>query len=362
MSLEDYQAPTPHIESVHEYWIEAYVADDIPRPGEALGIVSPDGDRVYAEVRALTGARRVQAILPSMPSWLEPGLPVERTRKPVAFDTPTTGDLELRPTLLQPDGERGVTLHSERPSMMELDGERPFVATGIEGIDLFSPVAGHGLNLVIDVNREVDTFGLLAERVAGSVSAAVTIVVGTDLPSPDGNARRVVYEGTGPIHLMALRLGMRWAAHLRDQGQTVFVVAELPRPAPSGESRPPASASPSFGDVIDLMGSSLVSTRTGRITTLLRLPMEAHQEGLAHIIETMDLGAVDSQIFLSEDGRYEPSRSFSRADVDSERQAEAMGLLSRAHRVKEKIALFGEFDLEEGDLEVLERMRELGDL
>lgn len=356
MNFEDYQAPSPAVESVHPYWIEAFVADLSPRAGQALAIHSEQGEVVYAEVSALVGARRVQALLPAMPSWMRPGLEVAVIEQPIGFALPLDDDLHLGSALFVPH-QSGPTLalRGERPAMMDLDGERPVVSSGAPGIDLFSPVAGRGFNLVIDVSSTLEKFEGLVARVGEEVKPSTTIVVGIDFSGP-GRVGRVHFEGGPAVQLMALRVGMRWAAHLRDEGEQVFFVAALPGIEESGETRQPGKAMPGMGEVIDLMGSGLVSTAGASITSMIRLPMKAHRDGLAHIIETLDLGAVDSQIFIDETGRFEPTRSFSRAEVDPQVQARAGQLLAGVHRIRERLQLFGEDDVESEEMEVLEQM------
>jgi hypothetical protein len=360
VNLDDYQAPRPQVEAVHSYWLEAFVGDAVPRPGEALAIFSGDGQTVYAEVVALSGARRVQAVLAAMPEWMEVGLEVRRTSKPVGFCVPESGRLELTAALFVPhEAGQSIALRGQRPPMMMLDGRRPVLETGIAGVDRFCPLACRGFNLVVDLSSGRQGWERLVRVAQEGLREAATIVVGADSNTEDFV---VVAPREVPGQVMALRIGMRWAASLRDGGKSVGFFGELPNLETSSGGRGPSAAVPGMGELIELMGDVLVSTHEASVTSLMRLDLGAHKDGLGQIIETMHLGAVDSQIIIEPNGRLDLSRSTSRAEVDADLQEAAVQMLSRAHRVRERHELLGEDDLEPGDLAFLEEMASLARL
>lgn len=373
--FENYEAPSAHVEEVGPGRVRLFVGDEIPELGEAVRIEGPGGASVIAEVRRLHGGRTADALLVRTPQWLAPGLKVARTGHLVAVAFPEAGDLTLGPDTFSTDDVPGTTaLRAERPIFADLDASRPVLGTGFEGVDLLAPLAAHGINLVIDTTAG-DAFATIAARVAARVADRV----GTDVaiavaPSDDAErfafaTHRVLHDGTPHEHLLALRLAIRRALAMRDAGHHVYFVAELPTLTTSAEPAPVPTAGTdattaanatmtSMGEVVDLLGTMLLSTRHATVTSLVGLPVAREDQGLADIIETLSLGDVDSQLFVLSDGRFDPRRSTSRAELSAERVAEradALATLARARSLEEHAGLFGLDELDPDEQQILEQ-------
>ncbi|MBA2664710.1 MAG: hypothetical protein H0U74_20655 [Bradymonadaceae bacterium] len=360
--FENYAPALATVVHVGEGWIRAFVVDAIPALGEALAIVGPHGQRVYAEVRRHSGHRLVEALLFDAPAWLSPGLPVERTHRAAAIALPEACDLVPgADTLVPHEPGENLALAAPRPSFAQLDGQRPPLNTGIEALDLLSPLVQRGTNLVIDTSTDTAAFDALARCTTAGADHDVALVVTTDGRALGLNARQVrVGQGAGQ-HLLALRLAMRWAIALRDRGQNVLFVAELP-PVGSTPTKHTARAEQAvtvgFGEIVDLVGEALVSTHSAAVTVLLRLSLADPVGGLAEIIETLELGDIDAQIFVTNDGRFDPRRSHSRAQLPASRatqRSEALAILSLARKAEERSELFGDDELEPHELDALDQ-------
>ncbi len=360
--FENYEPLKPHIEHVGAGWIRVFVLDDLIEIGEALAIIGPDNQRIFAEVRRHTGNRRIEALILAAPDWLKPGLLVERTAKPIAVEFPTTSDLHIQSQTLQPyEAGQNTPLHTTRPSFAELDGARPSLAIDIAPIDLLAPLAERGLNLVIDLSNNATAFHTLATRAQITRQTAAKFDIVLNVPNANDdpaessipNARRVLAKD----HPQALRIAAAWAVHMRNAGKNILFIADLPilkgrdydvtAPKTDDSSAPTSS----FGEIIDLLGQTLTSTHTAAITVLLRLHL-VDTAGLEDIIETMHLGDADSQLFITPDGCFEPRRSLSRAQLTSTQasaQDNALAVLTRAAAAQNRADLFGEDELDDNE-------------
>lgn len=360
--FENYEPLTPHIEHVGAGWIRAFVLDEPIEIGEALAIIGPDNQRIFAEVRRHTGNRRVEALILNPPDWLQAGLPVERTSKPVAVNFPATGDLHCQPQTLQPyvPGQN-TPLQFTKPSFAELDGARPPLLVDIAPIDLLAPLAERGLNLIIDLSTDATAFHTLAARTQITRQTATKFDVVLNVPHANENQSEFTIPNARRIlatdHPQALRIAAAWAVHLRNTGKNVLFIADLPQiKGQTSEvfaTKPESSSAPtlSFGEIIDLLGQTLTSTHTAAITVLLRLHL-VDTAGLEDIIETMHLGDVDSQIFITPDACFDPRRSLSRAQLTSSQataQDNALAVLAHAAAAQNRADLFGEDELEDNE-------------
>ncbi len=360
--FENYEPLKPHIEHVGSGWIRAFVLDEPLEIGEALAIIGPDNQRIFAEVRRYTGNRRVEAIILDAPEWLLPGLPVERTSQPVAVKFPATGDFHFQPETLQPyTPGQNSPLHVARPSFAQLDGHRPPLLVDIEPIDILAPLVERGLNLIIDLSTNASAFHSLATRAQINRQAATKFDVVLNVPNADDSQPEFRIPNASNIfakdHPQALRIAAAWATHLRDAGKNVLFIADLPRiegrnPESFAEKTDDSSAPTlSFGEIIDLLGQTLTSTHTAAITVLLRLHL-VDTAGLEDIIETMHLGDADSQIFITSDSRFDPRRSLSRAQLSSTQasaQDNALAILGYAAAAQDRADLFGEDELDDNE-------------
>lgn len=357
--FENYDPLKPHVEHVGPGWIRAFVLDEPIEIGEALAIIGPDNQTVFAEVRRHTGNRRVEALLVHAPAWLQTGLPVQRTARPVAVHFPASGDFHLTEHTLQPfQAGQNTALRHTRPAFAELDGARPPLSLNIEAIDLLAPLSERGLNLIIDSSPTSDAFQALAGHAAAASNFHAILSVSAREPDVPQRHRILADDP-----LQALRLAAAWAVHLRDSGQNVLLIAELPpvtgQSAEETSRQTDNSSAPtlSLGDIIDLLGQTLASTHTASITTVLRLHL-VDTAGLEDIIETMHLGETDSQIFITPDARFEPYRSLSRAQLSASQSSArdaALTILSRAQAAQDRAELFGEDELQENEKGALQQ-------
>lgn len=360
MDIEGYQERTPQIVEVSGEWVRAFVGDEIPERAEALGLRSQDGREAFAAVRRHTGARTVEAMLLDPPAWLAEGLEVFKTGQLAHIMSAPQGTRHLDEIAFTagPKADR-IPFRLDAPSFDQLVGDRPGLTSGFEALDTLAPLADGGLNLVLDSYAGPEAFDILAARAhAASSPDAAYWLTGDDRPA-DWATLHLKAGANDQRQLTALRLLMSWATQLRNEGRDVLVCAELPPLSATGAATDVDTAlGLSIGEVVDQLGAALASTRDGRITTLLRLPLHRSAAGIEYIIETMDVGDVDAQIFVDAEGRFDPHRSRSDADLDAEgrrTQQEALSVLSRAAAARDKLAMLGEFGVDERERAALAR-------
>lgn len=364
MDIKNYEARRPEVVQCRNGWVRAFVDDDIPRIADAIGLRSPDGDETFAAVRSHVGGRQVDAMLLDVPGWVGEGTEVFTTGKPAHLPQPIDGTTPLD-ALNVTAGASDMTLpfRLDAPSFAELDGTRGALRTGFDAIDRLAPLAAGGLNLVLDAFPGVAAFDNLCERVHGACASASSLWLTGNGRAPDWAEYHITTgepaadQQRGPRQLIALRALMSWAAHLRDQGDDVLVCAELPPLASRGHATDAEAAlGVGIGEVVDQLGSALASTKDGSITTLVRLPLHASAAGIEYIIETMDVGDVDAQTFVDDQGRFDPYRSTSDAHLDADARSEQqrlLSVLSRAASARDKAAMLGEFGLQEAEEDAL---------
>jgi hypothetical protein len=358
MDIDDYKDREPQVAKVSGDWLEVFIGDAIPATGHLLRIESPDGDQhVHAAVTSHAGGRTVRALVFDNPAWLTEGCPVSSTDAPAAFPTPSKGTLELDRVSLSSDEEGGVPFELRSPGFTEISSERPALELGLDGVDCVAPVARGGLNLVLDNHPGVDVLHNLVERARDAAEADAVIWVGAKKrEAPEWPDYRI--QAAQGREFAAYRLAMSWAQALSDEHDELIVVAELPALSAGQATEVEVAMGVSIGDVIDTFGTALASTISTQITTLLWLPLAESADGIATIIETMHLGDVDTEIFIDEDGRFDPFRSTSDADLDDEQQrarSDALRTLSKARDIREKVQMFGDDDIAPDEQEVLRR-------
>lgn len=364
MDVTEYEERTPQVVDVDSGWVRAFVGDDIPRIGDVLGIRSESGEEAFAAVKRHAGGRTVDALLLAVPEWVQPGLEVFSPGKPAHLPSPADGPAKVDELVISA-GESIDTIpfRLRTPSFEELSGSRPTLATGYAAIDRLAPLAHGGLNLVLDSYPGPDAFDALANKSnqAGDFDAALWLT--GDDRAPDWATHHIITGDNPQRQLTGLRVLMSWAGWLRDQGKNVLVCAELPPLASHGVvDEAEAALGLSIGEVIDQLGSTLTSTKAGAITTLVRLPLHTSAAGIEYIIETMDVGDVDAQIYVDDQGRFEPYRSVSDAELDADARSEQqrlLSVLSRAASARDKAQMLGEFGLEPKEEEALEKVEGL---
>ncbi|QDG52936.1 hypothetical protein FIV42_19970 [Persicimonas caeni] len=368
MDITDYEERSPQIIEVESGWVRAFVGDDIPRTGDALGIRSEGGEEVFAAVRRHAGGRTVDAMLLGMPAWVRPGVEVFQTEESAHVTAPKQGQSSVDALAITAGKDLDtIPFKLRAPKFAELSGTRPALATGFSAIDRLSPLAHGGLNLILDTYTGPQAYDALAARVHAARTRSdeydAVLWLSGDARAPEWATHELTFDGDAQRQLTALRALMSWAVWLRDQGQNVLFCAELPPLASRGVVDEVETAmGVSIGEVVDGLGSTLASTNSGTITTLLRLPLHASASGIEYIIETMDVGDVDAQITIDDQGRFDPYRSTSDAELDAEARSEQqklLGVLSRAAAARDKAAMLGEFGLEPREEEALEKAEAL---
>lgn len=361
MDLTDYKARSPQLVEVDQGWVRAFVGDDLPKIGHALEIRAESGERAHAVVQRHAGGRLVDAMLLDAPDWLAVGDEVVATDRQARLPAPMPGRTDLDQLSVAVDPVETTTPFSlPTPAFSDLHTERPPVETGFSALDRLAPLAGHGLNLVLDARRDPDAYDRLVERCQRSLACEARLWLSLEARNRQMPwASHQIETASAPQRrLTGLRVLMSWAAALRDEGRDVFLAAELP-PLVSADdtSDVEAALGASIGQVIDQIGSALTSTTDGDVTVLLRLPLFESATGLEHIIETMDLGDVDTQVFVDQQGRFDPYRSTSDAQLSGDAAADQQRLLttlSRAAAARDKSALLGDVGLEEAERRAIE--------
>lgn len=363
-SIRGYQTPTPKIESVDGDHLSAFCGDDIPALGSAVAIESETEETRYAVVERHSGARRIDLWLPGAPDWVQAGTPIRPTHKPAGFARPQSESLTTGADLFRPLQEGDIVLWPDAPKMMELDGKRPALILGIDALDTLAPIAGGGVNLVINAADDAEIFSRLARRTLAEIEPATSLLATSSDVTPDPETKAFRIDPSASLHdnIAALQVVIALGAALRHSGTSVALV-DLPRLRQTGYEPPDLSA-PAFGlpQIIDRLGRHLVSTTDGSITTILHLRIADELQGLSDIIETLNLGDVDSLIYIDSHGRFDPERSTSRADIDdatATRRHNYLQTLSLARRAREKSAIFGEHDLDPAEKKALETVEAL---
>lgn len=365
---EEYQPLTPQLQHRDgETWV-AFMGDALAAPGEAVALKHPDHATAYAVVVAHPGARRARLWAPQWPEWCAPGVGVEATGQRAALGVSPGGVVELSSAQVVPHAEGTTPLWPEHVAMSELEGTRERIPVGVEVLDLLAPLARGGINLIIDTREQASTPGELFARVGQRVrdhlqetyGALHTLDMTGHLDGPD---TRVVTENSPGEQASALRLAVALAASMRHSHATLNLLT-LPTLQPFTHTHAPEAVARGVGlaDLVDMVSEQLVSTRDASHTTLLYLRVPPELGGLSDIIETLDLGAVDAQIIIGPEGSFEPGRSHSRVEPgedDERRRQSALSALAQGARAAERAAIFGDGELEDEELESIERARAL---
>ncbi|MFP4596933.1 MAG: hypothetical protein ACLFVJ_01700 [Persicimonas sp.] len=368
MDIEDYKERSPQVITVKNGWIRAFVGDDIPQIADALGLRSEDGEVAYAAVRRHTGARTVDAMLLDIPEWLGEGTEVFTTGQEAHIPAPSPGttDIEELRFSAGPSGD-AIPFRLRKPSFSAVLGELPALETGFSALDRLAPFCKGGLNLVLDALDGPAAFDRLCARVGEAIGEGTrtSLWLAGDGRSAEWASYNIAGGESAQRQLAALRILMSWAIWLRDAGDNVLLAAELPPLTSHGAvSEAEMAMGVSIGDVIDQLGTTLTSTEAGTITTVLRLPLYRSASGIEHIIETMDIGDLDAQVFVDDQGSFDPYRSTSNADLDAAARADqqrVLSVLSRAAAARDKSAMLGEFGIDDREKEALEQAEGLAE-
>lgn len=356
MDIDDYQERQPQVTGVSGDWLEVFIGDEIPAAGDLLRVTSPDGNaHVQAVVTSHSGGRNVRALVFEQPAWLAEGCPIQTTDQPAAFPGPEPGELALDRVQLSSEEDGGVPFQLRSPAFTEISSDRPALKVDIVGIDRVAPLAHGGLNLLLDNSPGVEVLHHVASRTRRAAEPDASLWVGSkkrDAPDwPDYRIRAA--QGR---EFAAYRLAMSWAQALSDQHDDLMIVVELPALSSGFATDVEIAMGVSISDIIDTFGTALASTKATRITTLMWLPLAESADGIATIIETMNLGDVDVELFIAEDGHFDPFRSTSDADLTTEQQDtrnQALRTLTKARDIREKVQMFGDDDVTPDEQEIL---------
>jgi len=360
--LESYEPQSDEVLDVEAGWVTVYLEEKRPAFGEAIAVELGGGDTTYVAAHERLGGREVRAQRLGGAD-IEVGAPVRATGRPAGFFPAENGSIDVTSTRFVPepdDPEGWVAFEFTSPDFPELRGELTSLETGYERLDPIAPVAEGGTNLLVDTSgsrRAVDHLNRAVHDELGSVDA-IRAPVCPDEEEPEWLTHPIRCEPHSGGHVAAIRLGVALAADRRDDGIDSFVSLDLPAPGRTRASDERRATEPGYGQLIDLLGSGLASTRDTAITAVVRLPVPERDSDLAPIIETLDLGGVDAQIVVDGSGRFAPDRSTSdaaRPDEVRRRAEQVLETLRRAERAREKRDLLGERELSRDERDAIER-------
>jgi hypothetical protein len=364
MDIDNYESRRDRIVECADHSAEVQFRESPPSVGTAIR-VGHDDEALCGRLAEHLGNRRAEIVFSGTPDDVQPGDAVKDTGRPAAFRPPDeTGHLRLTVDSLTPESEDSIPFEWTRPDFADLAASRPAVAVGDELLDIFSPIAAGGLNLIVDGRPSESTFSELTARVEESLGADVTIsVVGPEATPPDW--ANVIIDAPADAWgaAMALRAGVCLAADARGRGRSVFFAGRLPAPreASPTERRPSESqraTGASMQSLVNRIGDGLLSVDGESVTSLLQLPVTAELEGLESIIETLGIGESDAQIVIGNDGCYRPERSTSDADRDAsarQHETEKRRTLRRAAELQQKRAIWGDDELDPKELDIIHR-------
>jgi hypothetical protein len=360
MDIESYEPRGDQVIEAEAHSAIVQFDDSPPEIGTALR-VSPNGESVYGRIASHEGNRRAQVIFAGSNADIEAGNSVEATGEPAAFRPPDEeGHLDFGHDAIVPSSETSIPFDWTRPDFADLASARPALSLGDDALDLFSPVAEGGLNLVIDGTPAGDHVPQLEERVAEAVDADLAIAVVSESDERPDWADVVVGAPDEPWgSAMALRAGICLAARERDRGRSIFVAGRLPAlSATRGASASQRAEGASMETLVNRIADGLLSVQEAMVTGLLQLPVPSGLEGTETIIESLGIGEPDAQILIGTDGCYDPGRSTSDADRDADarsREREARGTLRRADELDDKRAIWGDQELDPAERDILRR-------
>lgn len=357
--ITNYNDPTPRLIEVMSHGeARLFLGDARVAQGE-LCHVSSTGETL--RVKALTGQREALAGTLNGTLTATASAQFEATGEQALFPAPGEHTFVMSQARYVSAHTGGLTVEVELPKFGQLDGARVLMPTGMDALDVLSPLSQGGVNLVIDATTTRQGFMALRQRVSDALGDTVSpVTVHTTQGALTGAREVIPANPSREAFYMALKVAASWAASCRAQGEEQLFIVELPVMSTQeawqhySVSRGERSGREmSYAEVIGWIGDHFTSTTSARITTLVTFTMPGAEGDLGDIIDTMGLGDVDAVVVIDEQGRYAPQRSRSRTPQPADMATEAMrvrGMLHRADQIAQKIALFGEDDLEPGEL------------
>jgi hypothetical protein len=195
------------------------------------------------------------------------------------------------------------------------------LASGIDAIDEIAPLAEGGTNLIIDSGDSAAAFDALVGRISpGPVISATS-------RTPDFEVGYGIRYEANDEALLARETARRWTR--RVDGDDVTLVLE--------------------GDEdLDL---DHWTADIGGATVFARMVVD---DALGAIAETLDIGTVDTQLYLRGDGTIDFRRSHSRLADDDSKWPEQF---HRAQEIEDRSALFGDQELDDQERKLLDIIR-----
>jgi F0F1-type ATP synthase beta subunit len=356
--IAHYDELTPRVESVRGRALTVFVGDARCDRGDLVTI--PGQPPVYARVFSHVGGRRVLAMLLAANESLQEGRPITLSGERAAVAYPTAG-------VNQSSDLSFVTAHDDASydweitplAFQELGSEQRPLKSGIDALDTICPLVHGGVNLILDTGADDAPWNMLLRCVFRHTPPTVWVGRSTET---FGAQHVLIPRGDAEDSIWCLRTGLSWLQGLRKGAEELTLVGELPTADFGGE---PTLAGPgetvSLSEVVNLIGSALVSSRRTSITTLLRAKVPA-DGGVSELIDSLPLGDVDAQILITPEATVDPRRSTSKAEFDvtgRQRQTDALQLLARADAIGDRIQLWGIDELDEEELMVLEAVKGL---
>ncbi len=376
--IKQYASKTPELIGLYQgqqHLLEIYAGAliaaqgqliSIPDTGEQVRLLKPLGQRKWI-------AQRLHTTF-AVPK----GGSLQANASQAAFPAPQGNTLSLHgPGFAPEDAPHALPYTIQTPEFKELSGTRTPVHTGVQAIDLLSPLAVGGVNLIIDSSPTKQGKNALLEatkrhvrEVAGQNTYRELIITQdtTYTPTPDqlavlcANAER-------PHYYLAMRALFSWNARLRTQTedkQHHVVTVDLPLPSAheallekysTPKTEEPQTPQQTLSEILSYIGDHLTSTHHTTITTVISLQLESFEGDLSQILDTLSLGDLDSLIVIDREGHYMPQQSRSKCELSQELAIKAQatrGLLHQAEQLLEKSTIFGDDELTDKELSMLE--------
>lgn len=388
--FENYEPRSPEVTSVGDGWFEAWLGEEVCRPGTAVRVYGPDDQTVIGRTLDHRGGATIGAQLLNTPSWLESGQSVEPLESRAALPAPEDATIDLTEAGFRTAGNNSLRFEFPDIPFSAYDSRRPAVPTDHKGIDLLSPVAVGGTTLILDngpaasgsvvvdaLSRaalEDESDSPAAEMLQGLqrlelISPATFRWWHQSADSPTDDWRSVVVEEDSHSRWMGFRAATSWIAELRSQHHPTLFVADLPalrddRRTKSGRSTPGRQGdddgllqSISVDSLLNRLSEALASTTEAAVSSIFRLPVRHMDAGAQTIIETLPMGDLETVIFVDDTGCFDPRRSSSDAVIPGDdwqrRRDRAFRALQTTRDLEEKRRIQGADALTDGEREAV---------
>jgi hypothetical protein len=356
--IAHYDELTPRVEEVRGRNLTIFVGDERCDRGDLI-VVSATPP-LFARVFSHLGGRRVLALLLAPNESLTEGTKVTLNGDRAAVSAPDPGITHSRElSFVSAQEDASFDWEITRPPFDQLGSERRPLPSGLAALDTICPLVQGGVNLILDTGANDAPWQALLEGVMQE--ARPTVWVGSSTETFDAKYV-LVPSGDAEDSIWSLRTSLCWIQGFRRSAEQLVLVGELPTTEPGQE---PILAGPGetvgMSQIVNLIGSALVSSRHTQITTLLRVKIPS-EGGIAELVDTLPLGEVDAQIFITPEATVDPRRSTSKADLDEnerQKQTAALQLLAQADAIRDRIQLWGIDELEEEEEKVLEDVKRL---